>query len=158
MNEYECGEAWKLIGMKKYIRISRFAHFKRLRDRQTNQPADRRTWPLIEVRGRTWRCEDALKKQSAELGVTVSSTHAQLTGLKKCSVFRIVSPQSTESVRTIIALQILVHAIFIAIRKNLALILIAFPDIAGTTIGLIPNSLLPHHPTTIDSFVRSEDV
>ena len=27
MNENECGNAWKVIGMKKYVRISRFAHF-----------------------------------------------------------------------------------------------------------------------------------
>ena len=40
MNDNECGEAWKVIGMKKYVRISRFAHFKRLRDRPTNQPTD----------------------------------------------------------------------------------------------------------------------
>ena len=32
-----------MIGMKKYVRISRFAHFKRLRDRPTNQPTNRPT-------------------------------------------------------------------------------------------------------------------
>ena len=29
-----------MIGMKKYVRISRFAHFKRLRDRPTDRPTD----------------------------------------------------------------------------------------------------------------------
>ena len=29
--------------MKKYVRISRFAHFKRLRDRPTDRPTDRST-------------------------------------------------------------------------------------------------------------------
>ena len=32
-----------MIGMKKYVRISRFAHFKRLRDRPTNRPTNRQT-------------------------------------------------------------------------------------------------------------------
>ena len=32
-----------MIGMKKYVRMSRFAHFKRLRDRPTNRPTDRPT-------------------------------------------------------------------------------------------------------------------
>ena len=31
MNDYECGKAWMVIGMKKYVRISRFAHLKRLK-------------------------------------------------------------------------------------------------------------------------------
>ena len=53
MNGNECGEAWKVIGMKRYVRISRFAHFKRLCYRQTDRQTDRLTWPLIEVRGRT---------------------------------------------------------------------------------------------------------
>ena len=42
MNENECGKAREVIGMKKYVRIGRFAHFKRLRDRPTNQRTDRR--------------------------------------------------------------------------------------------------------------------
>ena len=32
-----------MIGMKKYVRISLFAHFKRLRDRPTDQPTDQLT-------------------------------------------------------------------------------------------------------------------
>ena len=43
MNENDCGDAWKVIGMKKYVRISRFAHIKRLRDRPTDQPTDQPT-------------------------------------------------------------------------------------------------------------------
>ena len=54
MNENECGKAEKVIGMKKYVRISRFPHFKRLRDRPTDQPTDR--LDLLK------KCEDALKK------------------------------------------------------------------------------------------------
>ena len=48
MNEWmnECSEAWYVIGMKKYVGISRFSHFKRLRDQPTNQQTDRWTWPL----------------------------------------------------------------------------------------------------------------
>ena len=40
MNENECAKAWKVIGMKEFFRISRFAHFKRLRDQPTDQPTD----------------------------------------------------------------------------------------------------------------------
>ena len=40
MNENECGKARKVIGMMKYVRMSRFAHFKRLRYQPTNQPTD----------------------------------------------------------------------------------------------------------------------
>ena len=43
MRENECGKAGEVIGMKKYVKISRFARFKRLRDRPTNRPTDRRT-------------------------------------------------------------------------------------------------------------------
>ena len=42
-----------MIEMKNYVRISRFAHFKRLRDRPTNQPT--------EGHDLLWECEDALK-------------------------------------------------------------------------------------------------
>ena len=43
MNENECGKAWKVIGMNKYVRMSRFANFKRLRDQPTDRPTDRLT-------------------------------------------------------------------------------------------------------------------
>ena len=40
MNENKCGKAWKVIGIKKYVRISRFEYFKCLRDWLTDQPTD----------------------------------------------------------------------------------------------------------------------
>ena len=41
MNENECAKAWKVIGMKEFFRISRFAHFKRLRDQPTDMASYR---------------------------------------------------------------------------------------------------------------------
>ena len=59
MNENECDKAWKVIGIKKYVRISRFVHFKRLRYRPTNQPTNGHD--LLK------KCEDALKNDTKEL-------------------------------------------------------------------------------------------
>ena len=64
MNENECGKAEKVIGMKKYVRISRFPHFKRLRDRPTDRPTDR--LDLLK------KCEDALKKWKTRVFYTLS--------------------------------------------------------------------------------------
>ena len=54
MNENECGKAWEVIGMKNYVRISHFAHFKRLRY-PTDQPTD-----VHDL------CKDALKIWSSQ--------------------------------------------------------------------------------------------
>ena len=40
MNDNECGKAREVIRMRKYVRISHFAHIKRLRDRPTEQPTN----------------------------------------------------------------------------------------------------------------------
>ena len=54
MNENECGKAWEVIGMKKIRQNQPFCTFLTfaLPEQPTNRPTNRRTWPLIEVRGR----------------------------------------------------------------------------------------------------------
>ena len=53
MNENECGKAWEVIGMKKNIRISHFAHFKCLRDWPTDWPTNQPTDLTLHRNART---------------------------------------------------------------------------------------------------------